>query len=525
MKTIRKLMIALSVIFTLLFTAGVTVNAAENKCPFEIETDADGNAVYEKNRLHIYGGTTLVRIAHGVKKTNATIEIEGDSTLIIEGITIEAGKGAAIKVWPGRYAQIVLKKENYLKGASGFAGIESRMVVGDDKTPHVSSGLRISGDGSLTAVGGEGGAGIGSGKGHGSCGKIVIEQGSIEAVGGAGADGIGRGILNETYPVDAPRILDTVSSLVAKADGKGTAILSEQIGRRSGSVEEEPRACFIRGTFADSEGAVLAGLKKISVSDVESGESVVFDLPDGYRDFAVRTRAGGKYTISQGGRLFTTAAEEMFTEEVKETEGVQTVFAASDSAESSLRFLVPVQDAGSMDIKVSGTWDDGNDKDGTRPQSVTVTLYANGSDTGQKIVLMKDNGWSGTFEDMALYKDSERLAYSVVEERLDGYTGEISGNDEEGYTISNHHEPLPEGRSVEEEIVNLPGGKARKDTVVSTVITSKVSRSMPVRTSTTIRKTMSAKTSDSSGTVIWGALFLTAAAATFIWIHFEQKKD
>ena len=56
-------MIALSVIFTLLFTAGVTVNAAENKCPFEIETDADGNAVYEKNRLHIYGGTTLVRMA------------------------------------------------------------------------------------------------------------------------------------------------------------------------------------------------------------------------------------------------------------------------------------------------------------------------------------------------------------------------------------------------------------------------------------------------------------------------------
>ena len=98
-------------------------------------------------------------------------------------------------------------------------------------------------------------------------------------------------------------------------------------------------------------------------------------------------------------------------------------------------------------------------------------------------------------------REKYRQSYSIVEERLDGYTGSISGTDEEGYVIDNHHDPLPEGRSVEEEIVNLPGGKARKEAVVSTVITSKVSRSMPVRTSTTIRKTMSAKTSDSSGTM------------------------
>ena len=525
MKTIRKLMIALTVIFTLLFTAGVTVNAAENKCPFEIESDADGNAVYEKNRLHIYGGTTLVRMAPGVKKTNATIEIEGDSTLIIEGITIEARRGAAIKVWPGRYAQIILRKENVLTGAPGFAGIESRMVVGDEKTPHVSSNLRISGEGSLTAAGGEGAAGIGSGKGHGSCGKIVIEQGNIEAVGGSGADGIGRGIGNETLPIEAPRILDTVSSLVAKADGKGTAILSEGLGRRSGTDSEEAPASILRGTFADSGDGKLAGLREISVSDTKSKESVIFDMPEGYRDFAVRTAADAKYTISQGGRVFTVQQEEMFTGEVKEDESVQTEFSGSDSAESYLRFLVPVRDAGSMDITVKGTWDDGNNQDGTRPLSVTVTLYANGSDTGRKIVLNRENGWSGIFEDMAVYKGADRQSYSIVEERLDGYTGSISGTDEEGYVIDNHHDPLPEGRSVEEEIVNLPGGKARKEAVVSTVITSKVSRSMPVRTSTTIRKTMSAKTSDSSGTMTWAFLLLAAIAAMFVWIHFEQKKD
>ena len=525
MKTIRKLLITVLAIIFLLPATGVSVRAAENKCPFEIEAESDAEAVYEKNRLFIYGGTVLVGMAKGVKETNSIIEIRGDSTLILEGISIEAKRGAAIKVWPGVYCQIVLRKENTVKGAPGFAGLESRMVVGDEKVPHVSSNLRIGGEGALTAIGGEGGAGIGSGKGHGSCGKIVIEGGTVTAIGGAGADGIGRGIENETDPVEAPRILDTVTALTAQADGNGTAILSRALGRRSGSVEAEAAAALLCGTFADSEDGKLAGLQKVSVTDTKTKEAVVIDMPDGYRDFAVKVKPGTEYTISQGGHLFTVSGEEQFTEEVKDGDGVQTAFAGSDSAESCLKYLVPVQDAGSADIKVSGSWDDGNDKDGTRPESVTVALYANGKDTGLQIVLREENDWSGTFEDVALYKGSQRQAYSIVEEKLEGYTGSISGSDEEGYAIRNHHDPLPEGRSAQEEIVNLPGGKARRETVVSTVITSKVSRSMPVRTSTTIRKTMSAKTSDSSGTMTWGGLLITAMAALYVWIHFEQKKD
>ena len=112
-----------------------------------------------------------------------------------------------------------------------------------------------------------------------------------------------------------------------------------------------------------------------------------------------------------------------------------------------------------------------------------------------------------------------------MEERLEGYTGSISGSDEDGYTITNIHEPLPEGRSRDDDRVVYAGGSAKKNSIVSTVVTSKVSRSMPARTSITINKTMSAKTADNSNTLNWGILLLAALGALYIWMRFEQKRD
>ena len=550
MDTIRKLTIALSVILMLAMTAGGTVRAAENddnkaaesvgnpdNCPFEISSESGSNYVYEKGKLQIYSGTVSVKMASGKEKTNAWIEICGDSELVLDGVQIQAKKTAAIVIRPGIYAQIVLgsgdenadgnrsdAKINTLIGAPGHAGIEVRMILGGEGAPHVSSNLRISGSGILRAVGGEGGAGIGSSKGQDSCGTIIIEDGNITALGGSKADGIGRGGDNEAYPVSAPRISENTRSLFAAADGEGTAVLLEEAGRKSGTEDGFTGASILRCTFAKASDDSLSGLKDVTITEEGSEYAQSIDMPEGYRDFAVLVKEGGRYGISQNGRQFTISQDEMFTEEIKAEEDTALTFSGSADSVSPGGYLVPVKDADTMDIKVTGAWKDENDKDGTRPDSIKVTLYANGEDTGRRAVLERENGWSGVFEDMPLYKGRSRLSYSVVEERLKGYTGSISGSGEEGYTITNIHEPLPEGRSGGEETVVYAGGKARKDSIVSTVITSKVSRSMPVRTSITIPKTMSAKTSDSSNTFKWGLLLLAAIAALYIWMRFEQKR-
>ena len=179
-----------------------------------------------------------------------------------------------------------------------------------------------------------------------------------------------------------------------------------------------------------------------------------------------------------------------------------------------------------IDTTVHIEWEDEDNLDAHRPKEVTVTLYANGNEIGKSMTLSAEDNWEGTFQELPLYEDHEKQCYSVVEGKIDGYTVTIEGSDVNGYTITNIHEPLPEGRSGEEEIVKLeelqdPLANAQ---IVETIVTTKVSKSMPARTSTTIKKTMSAKTADSSDTVLWGGTLLGAITALFIWMRIEQNR-
>ncbi len=102
---------------------------------------------------------------------------------------VDAGK-AAVTVQGDNDAAIELDGANELKSGSHNAGLE--------KNGHESSGkLTIKDDndtkGSLTAEGGEDGAGIGGGYESGA-GNIEITGGTVEAVGGEGAAGIGGGV-------------------------------------------------------------------------------------------------------------------------------------------------------------------------------------------------------------------------------------------------------------------------------------------------------------------------------------------
>ena len=179
-----------------------------------------------------------------------------------------------------------------------------------------------------------------------------------------------------------------------------------------------------------------------------------------------------------------------------------------------------------IDITINMKWDDEEDLDGSRPEEVTVTLYANGNEIGRSVTLRADEDWEGTFIELPLYYNGELQSYSVVEEKVDGYTGTIEGSCMDGYTITNIHKPLPQGRNSGVEIENLNNESEVpvKGKIVETVVTTKVSRSLPARTSTTIKKTMSAKTADTSDTVYWGSTLLGAITALFVWMRFEQKR-
>ncbi len=550
MNTIRRIISIIAVLLILVSTAGQRTYAAEadkdNTAAEMIRQEAGSLIVeaesadyfkYDNGRLYVYGGTVSVKTRSDAEYSTERIEVSGYSVVVLTGVRIKAKDGAAIRILPGTDAEIRLggskennkednlqAVENYVEGAPGFAAIEAGTLPRGDGSQALLSSLRVTGGGKLTAVGGEGAAAIGGSRGQSACGIIGIENGNVKAIAGRGADGIGCAEGSAQDPVYAPTVSGQVSSLTVLSDGKGRPIAPAAASSEADSVSAS-KAPLLSATFAEPGDGSLAGLAGVRIRDINSDFEVSFDMPEGYRSFAVKVKPDSDLMIEQGGRSFADAGEETFSGEVEVSDEKDLLFRGSIDYNAGRIFLSPVMKEPAIDVEVTGQWEDEDNKDGTRPGSVMVTLYANGGETGRTITLSEENDWTGTFDELPVYQDGVRQSYQVVESRLKGYTGLISGSDREGYTITNEHTPLPEGRSSEEEIA-LRSQPVQEGVIVAQVLTTKVSRSMPVRTSTTIKKTKSAKTADASGsTKVWGVMLLGAAAALYVWMKIEQRKE
>ena len=90
-----------------------------------------------------------------------------------------------------------------------------------------------------------------------------------------------------------------------------------------------------------------------------------------------------------------------------------------------------------VEVHVTKVWDDSANKDGIRPENVTVYLLADGVRVNMT-VLSEANGWTAVFGDLPVYADGKRVVYSIEEEAVANYTTVIS-NDGNNFTIVNTH--------------------------------------------------------------------------------------
>ncbi len=89
-------------------------------------------------------------------------------------------------------------------------------------------------------------------------------------------------------------------------------------------------------------------------------------------------------------------------------------------------------------VKVTKFWEDKNDQDGKRPDSVTIKLFADGKETGKTLILKKANNWTGSFIDLDEYKGGKKIVYTIKEETVgNGYITEIIGEAEKGFKVIN----------------------------------------------------------------------------------------
>ena len=101
-----------------------------------------------------------------------------------------------------------------------------------------------------------------------------------------------------------------------------------------------------------------------------------------------------------------------------------------------------------MSITAIKEWDDKDDKDGVRPEKITLTLTGWVGDEevySDMIKIGEDDDWTYTWEDLNKYRDGEEITYEVSEKKVDKYETEIGEMEEtdEGYevTITNTHTP------------------------------------------------------------------------------------
>ena len=216
----------------------------------------------DKNTVTIDTSKGDVDVTFDDLKIDVSGKAEGD----VSGDSPAQESKAAVTVQGDHDAAIELDGDNELKSGGYNAGLEKNeheskgtLTIKDDKGK----------DGSLTAEGGDGGAGIGGGK-ESTGSNITIRGGTIEAVGGSNAAGIGDGAGRASDDTDDPNPGDLYicgdAEVTAKAGSQMTDAKAPAIGGSYGEVptenlsDDEHKVTGGRLTRLNADGTVMEGM-------------------------------------------------------------------------------------------------------------------------------------------------------------------------------------------------------------------------------------------------------------------------
>ena len=143
-----------------------------------------------------------------------------------------------------------------------------------------------------------------------------------------------------------------------------------------------------------------------------------------------------KYTWS-GLEKYSDGKEVTYTiEEINVPEGY-TVSYNTETEEKTI--ITNTHEVEKTSYSVEKIWNDNNNQDGKRSESIQVQLKANGNNEGAIITLNVDNEWKYTWNDLPKYENGKEITYSVEEIVPEGYTASYNTETEGKTIITNTH--------------------------------------------------------------------------------------
>ena len=269
-----------------------------------------GNKDFEKDEGEtvITGNSKEHTVTIDTSKGNVDVTFD-DLKIDVSGKVEVDGSGdgpaqesnAAVTVKGGHDATIELDGKNELKSGGYHAGLEKNeqeskgtLTIKDDKGK----------DGSLTAEGGDGGAGIGGGvERTGS--NITIRGGTIEAAGGAGAAGIGDGAGCASGDTEDPNpgnlYICGDAEVTAKAGSQMTDAKAPAIGGKYGEIptedlsDDDHKVTGGRLTRLNADGTVMEGMgyDYTSTPEPDEDDDDEDDVPPPVQENAPEPLPGG----------------------------------------------------------------------------------------------------------------------------------------------------------------------------------------------------------------------------------------
>ena len=173
--------------------------------------------------------------------------------------------------------------------------------------------------------------------------------------------------------------------------------------------------------------------QEIEVSLLANGEEI--------DTYILNANNNWKHTFD-GLQKYSSGKEIKYTiEEKTEIEGY-TVKIAGSAKEGYI--ITNTHDPITIDIVGEKVWLDNNNNDNSRPESITVKLFANEKEvkslkvTNETVAANNPNTWLYEFKDLPKYENGKEINYTVKEEKVNNY--ETSYNKNNKFIIINTHE-------------------------------------------------------------------------------------